>query len=276
MILSALPLGSVGTDTLDALRWAVGLLSEAFHAYGWLLASIARWTHSLFESYGYWVIFLATLTENTLLLGLFVPGAIVIVLAGVSAHEGVLALPPALALGLLGTVLGDTISYAMGRFGWSRVIRLQSALTFAERIREPILQRGPLFVLFYHFAGYTRLVGPAGAGFLRMPYRRWAPADHLGALLWVGSFLGLGYGLGVAGINLDSSDRWFRYFEWGLLLLVVVWMVYLYRSGKAMWVKKAWEKLAEESNRQQATSNKDGDEEPVAADEALEEPAAVE
>jgi membrane protein DedA with SNARE-associated domain len=98
-------------------------------------------------------------------------------------------------------------------------------------VREPILRRGAMFVLVYHFAGYTRVVGPASAGLLRMPYRRWAPADYTGAALWVTSFMAVGYGLGALGITLDSTDRYFRYVEWALLAIVMVWCYFMYRAA---------------------------------------------
>src|SRR5439155_6800383 len=80
-------------------------------------------------------------------------------------------------------------------------------------------------------AGYTRLVGPAGAGLLRMPYRRWAPADHFGAALWIGSHIGGGYALGLAGVNFDTTDKYFKVIEWALLAAVVALFAYLYSSG---------------------------------------------
>jgi membrane protein DedA with SNARE-associated domain len=140
----------------------------------------------------------------------------------------------ATAIGIAGTCLGDTISYFMGRFGWTRLARKGSLYEFTERVREPILRRGPLFILIYHFAGYTRVVGPASAGMLRMPFARWAPADYLGASLWVTCYMAVGYGLGVAGLTLDSTNRWFRILEWGLLAAVALWGFFLIRAGQRM------------------------------------------
>ena len=129
------------------------------------------------------------------------PGLIVVVLGGLAAYEGSISLPLAVALGIAGTVIGDTVSYFMGRFGWSRVSQATSIREFADRVREPLLRRGALFVLLYHFAGYTRVVGPASAGLLQMPYRRWAPFDYAGAVLWVTSFMAVGYVLGALGVS---------------------------------------------------------------------------
>jgi membrane-associated protein len=204
-----------------------------FQAYSSLLESAADWIRDLFDSYGYWVVFLGTLFENTLLVGLVIPGAIVVLLAGISAHDGLMDPILAAVLGILGTILGDTISYFMGRFGWARLGKGDSLRNFSEKVREPLMTRGGTFVLIYHFAGYTRVVGPAAAGLLRMPYRKWAIMDHLGASLWVISYMALGYGLGAAGITLDSTDRFFRVVEWGLLALVVLWGILFLRSGHA-------------------------------------------
>ncbi|HEY7268898.1 MAG TPA: DedA family protein [Dehalococcoidia bacterium] len=224
---------SAGSVLSDLARWLVHVPAGIFHAYSSLLVWVADSIHDLFDKYGYLVVFLGTLFENTLLLGLIIPGVIVILLAGINAHDGALNPFYAAALGILGAVLGDTISYLMGRFGWARLGNGESMRSFSEKVREPLLNRGAFFVLAYHFAGYTRLFGPTAAGLFRMPYRRWAPLDHLGAALWVSTFIAIGYGLGAAGITLDSTDKYFHYIEWGLLAVLGLWMVFVFRSSQA-------------------------------------------
>ena len=223
---------SAGSALSDTVHWLVHLPGAIFTGYSSLLGWAADSIRELFDKYGYLVVFFGTLFENTLLLGLIVPGVIVILLAGLNAHDGAMNPFYAAGLGILGAVLGDTISYLMGRFGWARLGSGESMRAFSERVREPLLRRGAFFVLLYHFAGYTRLFGPTAAGLLRMPYRRWAPLDHLGAALWVSSFVALGYGLGAAGVTLDSTDKYFRYVEWGLLAVIAVWMLFAFRSGR--------------------------------------------
>ena len=222
---------------MDAIGWVVSLPVYVFHAYGDLLRWATHAVRDLFDSYGYWVVFLGTLSENTLFVGALIPGVLVLLLAGISAGNGDMSPYLAFLLALIGTVAGDTISYLMGRYGWSRVTAGGALHEFTERVREPIMRRGVAFVMLYHFAGYTRLVGPAGAGLLRMPYRRWAPADHFGAVLWVGSHVAVGYGLGRAGVSFDTIDKYFKVIEWVLLAVVLLWFVYLYRAG--------WRKLRE-------------------------------
>jgi membrane protein DedA with SNARE-associated domain len=219
----------------DIVEWLVSLPETVFHGYSWLIRSGADAAQTLFEKYGYWVVFFGTFCENTLFVGLIVPGALVIILAGLSAHDGAISPLLAIPIGVAGTILGDTVSYFIGRFGWTRFGQGETVRKFEERVREPLLKRGAMFVLVYHFAGYTRLVGPAAAGFLKMPYRQWAPADYAGAVLWVSAYFAIGYGLGVAGFTLDSSDKWFRVLEWVLLGIVGIFGYMLYKAALEKW-----------------------------------------
>jgi membrane protein DedA with SNARE-associated domain len=245
---AALPLAVFLSTVVDLLEWLLELPATVFRGYSSLVRSGADAAHSLFESYGYWVVFFGTLFENTLLLGLIVPGALVVIIAGLSAHDGTISWPIAIVVGIAGTMIGDTISYCLGRYGWTRFGQGDTVRQFEEKVRGPLLRRGPLFVLVYHFAGYTRVVGPAAAGFLKMPFHTWAVADYIGASLWVTAYLGLGYLLGALGFTLDSSDSWFRVIEWGLLVIVLIAGYQMYRAGQRNWNQH--QKRAESSRKE--------------------------
>ncbi|HEY4685783.1 MAG TPA: hypothetical protein VII57_07025, partial [Dehalococcoidia bacterium] len=104
-----LALASLLSAVADVLEWLLELPQTVFHGYSWLIRSAADSVHSLYDDYGYWVVFLGTLLENTLFLGLVIPGVIVVILAGLSAEDGSISVPLAVALGIAGTVTGDTI-----------------------------------------------------------------------------------------------------------------------------------------------------------------------
>ncbi len=240
---------SIPDAILGVLEWLIELPVTIFEAYSSLLRGSVDAADSLFESYGYWVVFFGTLFENTLLLGAIIPGALVVIIAGLAAQDGTISLPIAFVMGVTGTIIGDTISYFLGRFGWSRIPRLREPV---ERIREPLMRRGALFVISYHFAGYTRIVGPTAAGLFRMPFRAWAIADYLGAALWVAAYMGAGYALGLAGLTLDSTDEYFRYVEWGLLAVVLIWFYYLYRMAMRLWETQAANKAGGDTDQVEA------------------------
>ena len=48
-------------------------------------------------------------------------------------------------------------------------------------MRGTLVHENEWVVVAYHFAGYSRLIGPAAAGFMRMPFRRWIVLDYIGA-----------------------------------------------------------------------------------------------
>lgn len=169
----------------------------------------------LFADWGYLVVFFGTMLENVLLLGLFVPGAVILVLAGITVSEGNLNLVEAILVGIAGTSIGDTASYAAGRFGWQRALRHAEGLPFMGTVQAAMRRRPTLFVLLYHFFGYTRVLGPTLAGMSKVPFRRWYLTDLAGATLWVIAYTGGGYLLGEAGVNFEaakehvkSADRW--------------------------------------------------------------------
>lgn len=195
---------------------------DFFGSFSWLTEQALRLTSDLFDSYGYETVFLAPLLENTIFIGALIPGTIVMLLAGLSAHDGLIAFWPAIVLAAIGAMIGDTISYGMGRFGFTRLGPEARLVKFADRMREPLLEHSVWLVLSYHFAGYSRMVGPAAAGFLRMPFLRWVLLDYFGVTLWVIAFLTGGYVLGVLGLSLDDSDTTVRVFE---IILFVFFLI---------------------------------------------------
>ena len=206
---------------------------EVFHSFGWLTEQALRITRDLFESYGYLTVFLAPMLENTLFIGALIPGTLVMLLAGLSAHEGFILFWPAVLLGAVGAMIGDTISYGIGRFGWQRFGPDSRLGRMAEGMREPLLHNSVWLILSYHFAGYSRLIGPAASGFLRVPFLRWMMLDYLGVTIWVITFMTAGYLLGVFGLSLDDSDRNVRVFELILFAFFIIAIVTVARSARS-------------------------------------------
>jgi membrane protein DedA with SNARE-associated domain len=195
---------------------------DFFDSFGWLTEQALRLAKELFDSYGYLTVFLTPLLENTIFLGAIIPGTLIMLLAGLGAHDGLIDLWPAIPLGIAGAMIGDTISYGIGRFGWQRLGPESRLVRWAERMREPLLEHSMWLVISYHFAGYSRLIGPAASGFIRMPLPRWMVLDYLGVTVWVIFFIMGGYLLGVFGLSLEDSDRNVRVFEIILFALFII------------------------------------------------------
>ncbi len=210
----------------------VSPVSTFFGWFSWPTEQAIKITKNLFESYGYETMFFAPLLENTLFLGALIPGTLVILLAGLAANDGLISFWPAVLLGIAGAIIGDTISYGMGRYGW-RLLGPESRLVrYAEDMREPLLGHSVWLVLSYHFAGYSRLVGPAAAGFLRMPLGRWMLLDYIGVSIWVFAYMSAGYLMGaIFNLSLDDSTRNVRIFEAILFAFFIIAIVSVMRAS---------------------------------------------
>jgi undecaprenyl-diphosphatase len=202
-----------------------------FRRWGeWMLSKL----ETLFADYGYWVVFLGVLAENTLFFGFIVPGSVILILGGLSAENGSINLAWVLALGIAGTIVGDTLSYLTGRMGWTRALERGAAAKMIERVREPMEKNSTWLILAYHFAGYSRVVGPTAAGLFRIPYRRWAPLDYVGGTIWVFAFVALGYVVGLFGVDFGDTKRMVQLLELMFLALLVVAIVVAYTRATRM------------------------------------------
>ena len=144
--------------------------------------------------------FLAALVfaESGILLGFFLPGDTVLFAAGLLSGDPDthLSLPILIAVVLVAAVAGDAVGYWLGaRAGLpllqgrdGRVLNAAN-LARAERFYE---RYGVLAVVIARWIPWIRTVTPVLAGVAGMPYRRFLPANVVGAVLWGAGLLTLG------------------------------------------------------------------------------------
>ena len=161
-----------------------------------------------YDTWGYPLVLLGALLENTALLGLVLPGGSLVLLGAVYAQQGVLAWPLVLVLGWLGMVLGTSLDYAFGRWalratlGQTRLMaRLEPKLGDAERFLE---RHGAWAFLLAHFIGHIRSFVALTAGTSRLPYRRFLRYEALAALAWNLVWVMAGY---LVGAHLEFLQR---------------------------------------------------------------------
>ena len=145
--------------------------------------------------HGYTVLFLWVLAET---IGLPLPSAPLFIAAGALAGMGHLRLPVCIGLGACAALLGDVFWYSMGRRSGGRILswlcRISLAPDDCVRKAEVIFARyGERSLLVTKFIPGLSAVTTPLAGIIRMLLSRFLFFDALGAILWVGSFTGLGY-----------------------------------------------------------------------------------
>lgn len=180
----------------------------------------------------YGVIFLAALGESLAVIGMFLPGVVVMFAAGALIAEGSLVFWPACLLAILGAVSGDSLSYWLGRRYRDR---LPHCWLF-QRYPAP-LERGLAFfhrhggksVFLGRFIGPLRAMVPLVAGLLNMSPRAFLLANLGSALPWAFAYLApgmlFGVSLTVAGQHHHHSMLLITLAVMLTLLAVAVWRV---------------------------------------------------
>lgn len=152
----------------------------------------------LFVQYGYAIVFVSILLDNA---GLPIPGELLLLLLGAIARNGDAGLGPGVLLAAAAALAGDSVGYWLGRVTGDRVLRTYCRLTLGSgkcvrRAASYYQLHGRAAVIFGRFVMGPRAFLPALAGSAGMPLVQFLLFDLLGALVWAGFFVGLGYGVG--------------------------------------------------------------------------------
>jgi len=139
---------------------------------------------------------LLTLGESLVLVGLFVPATALMLVTGGLVGSGTLDGPTILAWGIAGAIIGDAISYGLGRWLGPGILRrrpLNRQRQTVARARLFFYRYGFASVLLGRFLGPFRAIIPTIAGVMGMPNGRFQLANVLSAVAWMPVMLAPGY-----------------------------------------------------------------------------------
>ena len=145
--------------------------------------------------YGYGAIFVLLMLG---IVGLPIPDETLLLFVGYLSFNGTLRLEPALITAFLGSACGVSLSYTVGRFLGMRTIKKWAprfhilpehlALTY-----EWIERWGKYVLLVAYFIPGVRHVAALVVGASLLPPTVFARFAYTGALLWSGTFVGVGF-----------------------------------------------------------------------------------
>jgi len=150
------------------------------------------------------LIFLFTFGESLFIVGLFLPATVMLFATGTLIGSGTLSASPILLWGFAGAVLGDAVSFWLGRWLGPKMLRhkyLDSHRRAVARARLFFFRFGFLAVLLGRFLGPLRALVPTVAGGMGMPELRFQMANVISAALWMPALLAPGY---LAAISVDA------------------------------------------------------------------------
>lgn len=146
-------------------------------------------------------IFVVACIECLAIAGIIVPGTVLLFAIAVLAGSGALSLGETLLLGYLGGLLGDAISYTLGRHFHQNIRRLPLLRTHPQWIgsAETYFQRyGIASLLVGRFIGPLRPMLPMVAGMFDMPIPRFIMISLVAGAGWAIAYLLPGWATGAA------------------------------------------------------------------------------
>ena len=205
--------------TVPVLMTAAALASSPPPLPGFLEALSSPLQH-----FGVWAIALLIMVED---FGIPVPGETILIAGAVYAGAGRLNIVAVGIAGFIAAIIGDNIGFAIGHFGgralalrWGKYVflteeRLNKAEAFFDR-------RGAIVITFARFVEGLRQANGIIAGITGMHWLRFLIFNAIGAALWVGTWVSLGY---LAGDHITTIYHYITLYSYYVLVALVVLVV---------------------------------------------------
>jgi membrane protein DedA with SNARE-associated domain len=171
--------------------------------------------------FGYWAVLALVTLED---FGVPVPGETILIAAAVYAGAGRLNVVAVGIIAFVAAVIGDNIGFAIGHFGgralalkWGRYLGLtKERLTKTEYFFD---RHGGKIIVIARFIEGLRQANGIIAGISGMHWRRFVVFNMLGAALWVGTWVSLGY---AAGSHINTIYHYITLYSYYVLAAAVV------------------------------------------------------
>jgi membrane protein DedA with SNARE-associated domain len=174
------------------------------------------------EQYGYLAVGGFVLLED---FGVPVPGEILLISAAMFAGAGHLNIALVMVVAVVGAVIGDNVGYAVGRLGgrplaerWGRFVFLTPERL--DRAEGFFNAHGGKVVTIARFIEGLRQVNGLLAGIAGMHWLKFLGFNALGAVLWVGTWAGLGFLTGEHMVAIYAAFEQYKWYVIGALVLI--------------------------------------------------------
>ncbi|MGA7983384.1 MAG: VTT domain-containing protein [Chromatiaceae bacterium] len=193
-----------------------------------LFQNLLAWV-SAHPLWAHLTVFLVALTESLAVVGLIVPGVIMMLGAGALIATGTLEFVPVCLWAVAGAIAGDGLSYWLGRYYKDRLRTVWPFSRHPETLDAGIRffrRYGGKSIAFGRFVGPVRAVVPLVAGMLGMSPRRFLVANVVSAFAWAPAYLlpGIVFGASLE-LAAEAAARLV------LVLLAVVGIIWLAAWG---------------------------------------------
>ncbi len=172
------------------------------------------------------IVFLIAMAESLAILGVLVPGVVMMFGIGALIATGVLEFWPTFAWAASGAIAGDALSFFLGRFYQQQLRGIWPFTRYPEMLDRGVRffeRYGGKSIVFGRFVGPVRAVVPLVAGMMGMRPGRYLIANIGSALAWAPAYLFPGM---VFGASLElASEVALRLVTLLVILIALIWFV---------------------------------------------------
>lgn len=203
-----------------------------------LIPDLIAWATEVIRTIGYPGIALLIALESVFPP---IPSEVILPLSGSLSASGTFFFPFALLSATLGSMMGASILYSIGRWGGETRIgnwldRYGKFLLLTRddlyKSREWFTKHGTYGVLFARLIPGVRSIVSIPAGLAEMPYLKFVLLTGIGSGIWNGSLMGAGYYLGK---NWDTVKDWIAPF--GPIVYGMIFLLLAVFVTRRLWAK---------------------------------------
>jgi membrane protein DedA with SNARE-associated domain len=165
-------------------------------------------------------------------LGAAFEGDFSLILAGVVSHLGIFPFPQAIAAGTVGSILGDSIWYGLGRLRGPRFRQGKLYRRVGPTIERLARKLGPWQLLAARFVYGTKAASMVFWGLHGLQVGRFLLIDLIGCFLGATVFTGLGYLVSGSAVALLGKVKRVQLWILGVLLVGAVIVFLIDRTAK--------------------------------------------
>lgn len=180
---------------------------------------------NLIENYGYLAI----------VIGTFLEGETILVLAGLAAHQGYLALPEVIGAAFLGSLCGDQLFFFLGRRHSQAILARRPAWQGKiKKVHKMMSRFQTPMILSFRFLYGLRTVAPFVIGMSTASTKKFMFLNSAGALVWSVVVGGGGYAFGHALETILGKIKQYEVYIFAAVALlgIIVWAAHFYRMRK--------------------------------------------
>jgi membrane protein DedA with SNARE-associated domain len=192
-----------------------------------VLQDFAHAVQDLVVSLGYPGLFLLIVLESTMVP---IPSLLVMPFAGYLAAQGQFSLPVILIINSAGALTGSLLSYWLGAAGGKPLLLRYGKYLFIrakdlEKTEQYFAKHGGKTILIGRFLPVVRHLISIPAGIARMPLSKFLTLTFLGASIWGGGLMVVGYQLGSNWESIAAKAKRVDLLIAGLIVVVILAVV---------------------------------------------------